>query len=285
VKVIFLEDVPNVALAGETREVADGYGRNYLLPRKLAVLANSAASNIVEAQLKKVAAKRAQAAAEMSEVADKINGMEITLKAKVGEKERLYGSITGTDIADELSSRAGLVIDKRKIELEEPIRQIGSYEVTVRFTQDITAVVIVTVASDSVAEEKKEEKPEEKKAKKKRQKETEAVVEEAETVVEEIEAKVEEAETVVEETEVKVEEAEAKVEEAETVVEEAEAVVEEAEVKVEEAEAVVEETEVKIEEVEKPKAKKKSKKKTETKVKETGAEVEVAEEKETEPGE
>ena len=67
-KVFFIEDVPDVALAGETKEVADGYGRNYLLPRKLAVLANSAASNVVEAQLKKVLVKRAQAEAEMAGV-------------------------------------------------------------------------------------------------------------------------------------------------------------------------------------------------------------------------
>ena len=73
-KVIFLEDVPNVADAGEAKEVADGYGRNYLLPRKLAVLANSAASNVVEAQLKKVALKRAQAEVEMTELAGKLDG-------------------------------------------------------------------------------------------------------------------------------------------------------------------------------------------------------------------
>ena len=158
-KVIFLEDVPNVANAGEAKEVADGYGRNYLLPRKLAVLANSAASNVVEAQLKKIAVKRAQEEAEMAELAGKLNGVEITLKAKVGEKDRLYGSITGADIADELSSSAGLAVDKKKIELEEPIRQLGSYEVTVRFTHDIAAVVKVVVEGDKIAEEKEEKKP------------------------------------------------------------------------------------------------------------------------------
>ena len=80
-KVIFIDDVPNVALAGETKEVADGYARNYLLPKKLAVLANSAASNIVKAQMKKVEVKRAQAAAEMTEIAKKLEGTEVTLKA------------------------------------------------------------------------------------------------------------------------------------------------------------------------------------------------------------
>jgi large subunit ribosomal protein L9 len=257
VKVIFIEDVPDVALAGEAKEVADGYGRNYLLPKKLAVLANSQASGIVEAQLKKVSLKRAQAEKEMSEIAAQLNGMEITLKAKVGEKERLYGSVTGADIAEQLSSSAGLDIDKRKIELDEPIRQVGSYEVTVRFTQDITAVVMVTVEADKVeAKEEEEGKPEDKKAKKKSRKKAEAEAAEAEV-------KVGEAEADVEETEVKAEEAEVKAE-------------------AEEAEA----------KVEKPKAKKKSQKKVkakaeeaEAKAEETEVKAEKVEEKEAEPGE
>jgi large subunit ribosomal protein L9 len=217
VKVIFLEDVPNVANAGEAKEVADGYGRNYLLPRKLAVLANSQASAIVEAQLKKIAVKRAQSEAEMAELAGKLDGVEVTLKARAGAKDRLYGSITSADVADELSSSAGLVVDKRKIELEEPIRQLGSYDVTVRFTHDIAAVIRLTVVADKVAEEpeeKKEEKKGKAKTRKKAGEKAEAKVEEAAEKVEEAEAKVEEAESKVEEAESKVEEAEEKVEEA-----------------------------------------------------------------------
>ena len=242
-KVIFIEDVPDVALAGEAKEVADGYGRNYLLPRKLAVLADSAASNIVEAQLKKVAVKRAQATAEMAEVAKKLEGVEVTLKAKVGEKERLYGSITGADIADGLGSSTGLVIDKRKIELEEPIRQLGSYDVTVRFTHDIAAVIKLAVVADKVAEEKeeKEEKKEEKKRKPRAKKEAAEKVEQAEDKVEEVAEKVEEAEDKVEEVAEKVEQAEDKVEEAAEKVEQAEDKVEEVVEKVEQAEDKVEE--------------------------------------------
>jgi large subunit ribosomal protein L9 len=192
VKVIFIEDVPNVARAGEAREVADGYGRNYLLPKKLAVLANSQASSVVEAQLKKVVQRRAQEEAEMVELAGRLDGVEITLKARAGAKERLYGSITSADIADELSSVTGLVVDKRKIELEEPIRQLGSYEVTVRFTHDIAAVIKLAVVADKVVEEKKKE---EKKAEKKaEEKEVEGQVEQAEEkeVEEKAEVRVEE---------------------------------------------------------------------------------------------
>jgi len=223
VKVIFLEDVPNVARAGEAREVADGYGRNYLLPRKLAVLANSRASAVVEAQLKKIVLKRAQTEAEMAELAGKLDGLEVTLKARAGAKDKLYGSITSADIADGLNSRAGMVVDKRKIELEEPIRQLGSYEVTVRLTHDITAVIRLAVVADKVAEEP-EEKTEEKKekkarAKKKDKEKAEAKVQEAK--VEEAGGKVEEAGEKVEEAGEKVEEAGEKIEEAGEKVEEA----------------------------------------------------------------
>jgi large subunit ribosomal protein L9 len=185
VKVIFLEDVSGVARAGQTREVADGYARNYLLPRKLAVQSSSQASAAVEVQLKKIARQRALEEAEMAEMAKKLDGMEITLKARAGEKERLYGSVTGADIAEALGERVGHEVDKRKIELEEPIRQLGSYDVTVKFTHDITAVVKVMVLSDEVTAEKSEkaEKTEKKtkaKKKKKEEKEAEAKVEEAE---------------------------------------------------------------------------------------------------------
>jgi large subunit ribosomal protein L9 len=156
VKVIFIEDVTNVARAGQTKEVADGYARNFLFPRKLALLANSQAAAAVDAHLKKIVKQRALEEAEMAEVAKKISGVEITLKAKVGENEKLYGSVTGADIAEALSKASGCEIDKRKIELAEPIKQAGSCDVTVRFTHDITAVIKVNVISDEPVEEKAE---------------------------------------------------------------------------------------------------------------------------------
>lgn len=153
-KVIFIADVPNVARAGQTRDVADGYARNYLFPRKLAVLANSQAATAVEAQLKKIVKQREIEEAEMAELAKKISGVEITLKAKVGENEKLYGSITGADIAEALNKATGYDIDKKKIEIAEPIKQAGIYDVTIRFTHDITAIVKVTVMSDEEGAEK-----------------------------------------------------------------------------------------------------------------------------------
>lgn len=155
-KVIFLEDVSGVARAGQSREVADGYARNFLLPRKLAVQASSQASTALEAQLKRIAKRQAVEEAEMAEVAKKLEGMEITIKAKVGEKGRLYGSVTGADIAAELGTATGHEVDKRKIEIIEPIRQVGTHDVTIKFTHDITAGIQVTVISDAVVEEKEE---------------------------------------------------------------------------------------------------------------------------------
>ncbi|MFC2001103.1 50S ribosomal protein L9 [Chloroflexota bacterium] len=160
-KVIFLDDVPNVANAGEIKDVADGYGRNFLIPKKLAVIAGPAAANVAEAQLKMRARRQAETEAEMVELAKQLEGQEVILKARTGAKERLYGSITSADIADELSNHAGLVVDKRKIELDEPIRQLGNYEVAIRLAKDIIPRIKLVVV-----EEKEEEKKGSKKAEK-----------------------------------------------------------------------------------------------------------------------
>ena len=144
-KVIFLEDVPNVAGAGEIKEVADGYGRNFLLPRKLAVLAKPEAVNILEAQLKTRARSQVKTEAELIELANNLEGREVFLEARIGSKDRLYGSITAADIADAVENATGFNIDKRKVELEDPIRQVGSYEVAIRLGKDIVPKVKVTV--------------------------------------------------------------------------------------------------------------------------------------------
>jgi len=162
-KVIFLQDVPQVAQAGQIKEVADGYARNYLIPRKLAALAQSQAVSQVESKVKKL---EIRLTAEMQEIAGKLEGKEISLQAKAGAKDKLYGSITSADIAAQLQSATGLEIDKRKIELEEPIRQLGSYEITLKLGKDIAPKIKVTVT-----EEEAEEKPvkKEKKAAKKKE--------------------------------------------------------------------------------------------------------------------
>ena len=148
-KVIFLQYVPNVARAGEIKEVADGYGRNFLIPKKLALLATPSATSTVEVQQRITERSQAQTEAEMTELAQQLEGKEITLKAKTGAKDRLFGSITSTDIASELQNTAGLVIDKKKIELTEPIRQLGSYEVAIKLAKDIVPKITVIVVKET----------------------------------------------------------------------------------------------------------------------------------------
>jgi len=158
VKVVFLEDVPNVAETGEMKEVADGYARNFLLPKKLAVLADSKAALLVEAQLKKKARLQAETEAEMRELARQLEGQEIVLKARAGARDRLYGSITNADIAEELENSAGLVVDKRKIELDESIHELGSYEIGIRLTKDIIPKIKLTVVGEEEGEGREEKK-------------------------------------------------------------------------------------------------------------------------------
>ena len=178
-KVVFIEDVPDVAEVGEIKEVADGYGRNYLIPRRLAILADARATQVVEAQKKKKAQIEAKTEAEMRELAKQLEGLDMVIKAKAGTKDRLYGSITNADIAEELSTSAGLVIDKRKIELETPIHEIGSYEIPIRLTKDIIPKVKLSIIEEEKVEgeDKKETKP---KAKKKTKAKAPKVAAEAE---------------------------------------------------------------------------------------------------------
>lgn len=150
-KVIFLQDVPNVAQAGQVKEVADGYARNYLIPRKLAAMAQPQAVSQIEARTKKM---EVRLTGEMKDLASRLEGKEVSLKAKAGAKDKLYGSITSADIAAELKNVTGIEVDKRKIELEEPIRQLGSYEIAIKLGKDIAPKVRVTVT-----EEEAEEKP------------------------------------------------------------------------------------------------------------------------------
>ncbi|MEE9365516.1 MAG: 50S ribosomal protein L9 [Dehalococcoidales bacterium] len=192
-KVVFIEDVPNVAETGEIKDVADGYGRNYLIPRKLAVLADARATQIVETRKRRKARIEAETEAEMRELAKQLEGLDIVIKAKAGAKDRLYGSITNADIAEEVSKSAGLEIDKRKIELEKPIHETGSYDIPIRLTKDIIPRVKLSVIEEEKAEVKEKKASKAKKEKKVKKKTK------AEKVTEEVEAEVQ-GETVAEET-------------------------------------------------------------------------------------
>jgi large subunit ribosomal protein L9 len=150
-KVVFLEDVAGKARAGEVKEVADGYARNYLIPKNLAALASPEATIRLEASLTEQANKQAQAEGELIKMAEQLEGREVTLTAKVGAKNRLYGSITSADIAAELEKTSGITIDKRKIELDEPIRELGSFDIAIRLGKDIMPKVKVTIVEEEAS--------------------------------------------------------------------------------------------------------------------------------------
>ena len=143
-----LQDVPRLGSAGEVKDVASGYARNYLLPRGLAEFATPEVMKRAEAIRKAEEKRQALVETEMMSLAQTLEGVEITLKAKVGAQERLYGAITSGDIAEELERVTGQDIDKKKIELEEPIRQLGEYEVLVRLSREITPKIKVVVAEE-----------------------------------------------------------------------------------------------------------------------------------------
>src|SRR3954451_14377400 len=144
-KVILTKDVAGTGKAGEVKEVADGYARNFLIPRKLATPATSGALNRVEqrkaTEQKKAAAEEAAARA----LGERLTAAPVVLTARVADQGRLYGSVPSADIADQLSAHLGQPIDKRKIELDDPIRQLGSHEVTIRLHRAVSAKVKVDV--------------------------------------------------------------------------------------------------------------------------------------------
>jgi large subunit ribosomal protein L9 len=150
-KVVFMEDVPNVGKAGQIKEVADGYGKNFLIPHKLAMPAKAGDIKNVEAQIKARARVAAKTDAEMKALAAELEGKEINIKAKIGQQGRLYGSITSADIAVGLESALKVNVDKRKIELAEPIRAAGTYEVPIKLGKDISTKIKVTVVSEEAA--------------------------------------------------------------------------------------------------------------------------------------
>lgn len=144
-KIAFLEDVPNVAKAGDVKEVSDGYARNYLIPKKLGAPASTSVTQVIESKRRASARKQAQAEAEMIALGKEIESKEITIEAKKGAKDRIYGSVTAADIATALAKQTKIKIDKKKIEIAEPIRQIGKHEVTIRLSAEVTPKLKVTV--------------------------------------------------------------------------------------------------------------------------------------------
>jgi large subunit ribosomal protein L9 len=153
-KVVFLEDVPNVAKAGDIKEVADGYSRNYLIPRKLAVPATSSELKKVEVLRAAGARREAKSEKEAEAFANVLKDITVVIRMRAGTKDKLYGSVTSADIAKEIKKLTKQDVDKRKIEMGEPIRELGIYQVSVKLSKDVTATVNVVVEQESELEKK-----------------------------------------------------------------------------------------------------------------------------------
>ncbi len=149
-KVVLLRDVPRVGKAGDVKEVADGYARNFLLKRNLARPATPAALKDVEVRLRKEDQDQQRHADELNMLAQQMEGLVVTfnIKAKAIDGERLYGSIRDSQVAEELARVTGAPIDRTMVNLESPIRTLGTHELTVRLSKDLAPTVRVVVARE-----------------------------------------------------------------------------------------------------------------------------------------
>jgi large subunit ribosomal protein L9 len=148
VKLILREDVENLGKGGDLVDVKPGYGRNFLLPRGLAVPANPKNVRELEHQRKVAEAKAAKLRGEAQAVAKRLADTPIALKRKVGEQDKLYGSVTALDLAEALAAR-GVQLDRRIIDLAEPIKSTGDFEVPVKLHRDVVGKVKVKVEAEA----------------------------------------------------------------------------------------------------------------------------------------
>lgn len=147
-KVVFLDDVEGVARAGEVKTVADGYARNFLLPRKLAAAATASTLQQAESRAKAIMREQEKIDAAAQLVAAKIGAAPIVMIAKVGEQGRLFGSVTASDIAEKINAMSGSTVEHRQVQLESPIKEIGSFEVSVNLSRNVHATVMVEVQAE-----------------------------------------------------------------------------------------------------------------------------------------
>ncbi len=146
-ELILREDVEKLGSRGQVVKVADGYARNFLLPRRLAVVATEANKKIVEQERQAHLRKQAKEKAAAEDLGKIMTGVSVTIAQKAGEQDQLFGSVTSKDIADALEAQK-YQIDRKKIHLEEPIRQLGEYKVPVRLHAEVTIEVTVNVVRE-----------------------------------------------------------------------------------------------------------------------------------------
>ena len=147
-EVILKEDVPKLGNRGEVVKVAEGYGRNFLLPRKLAIEANAANKAVIE-QMKAAAVRRsAKEKSEAEALSKQFDGLEVKFQRKSGENDQLFGSVTSGDVADALEKKS-FHIDRRKIQLHEPLKTIGEFTVPIKLHRDVTTHLKVIIEKEA----------------------------------------------------------------------------------------------------------------------------------------
>lgn len=146
-KVILQEDVKNLGKMGDVVNVADGYARNYLIPGKFGVEANIKNIKALEHEKRKIEEKARKVRSEAQGLAERLSSLTLTVSAKAGEEERLFGSITSMDIAEALK-KEGFDIERKKILLDEPIKRLGSYIVGIKIHSDVTSKVQISVIAE-----------------------------------------------------------------------------------------------------------------------------------------
>ena len=144
-KVILLQDVKGKGKKGQLLEVSDGYARNYMLPRKIAIEATADAVNTKNMNDKAAAERAAKERAEAMDTSRKLREMTLVVKAKGGGAGRLFGSVTNQEIADALKASTGIALDKRKIVISDPIKNVGTYTVTCKLGYEISAPLTVKI--------------------------------------------------------------------------------------------------------------------------------------------
>jgi large subunit ribosomal protein L9 len=147
-EVILREDVEKLGTRGQLVKVTSGYARNFLLPKRLAVAATESNKKIVEQERQGHLRKEAKLVSDAGELAKMMAGVNVTIKQKAGENDQLFGSVTSKDIADALEQQ-GYTIDRRKIALDEPIKTLGEFKVTLRLHREVPAEITVHVVKDA----------------------------------------------------------------------------------------------------------------------------------------
>jgi len=147
-KVMLTKDVANIGLAGDVKEVADGYGRNFLIPRKMAVLAGKGAEAEARRLREATARREAKERDEARDLAELIDNKTVVVRLKVGAEDKVFGAITNDDVATALRLQHQVDVDRRKIDIKDPLKQLGEHQVPLRLHREVTAHINLIITQD-----------------------------------------------------------------------------------------------------------------------------------------